>query len=212
MQLVPSLCYLSISCGQTWTPYTRCWSRQARSVETRQTHHLRLPQQIILQHLRQRGPPPTLVPRPPLVRHKAPIPLYLEAESLFWGKRKKRKKKTISKHNSWNENSSEVLDKKVLFRVHSIVQKREKWNSNCSNLSLDKLWNRESFFFFFCHLEIVYFYGREWRSWSSFLKVTMEINSIRRWNFVLCQETKIRIENFQKRKISRAKNYFFLNE
>lgn len=66
-----ALLCLFISCGQTWTPYTRCWSRQARSVETRQTHHLRLPQQNIpppVQHLRQRGPPPIPVPRPPLVR------------------------------------------------------------------------------------------------------------------------------------------------
>lgn len=66
-----ALLCLFIPCGQTWTPYTRCWSRQARSVETRQTHHLRLPQQntpLPVQHLRQRGPPPIPVPRPPLVR------------------------------------------------------------------------------------------------------------------------------------------------
>lgn len=66
-----ALLCLFIPCGQTWTPYTRCWSRQARSVGTRQTHHLRLPQQNIpppVQHLRQRGPPPIPVPRPPLVR------------------------------------------------------------------------------------------------------------------------------------------------
>lgn len=66
-----ALLCLFIPCGQTWTPYTRCWSRQARSVETRQTHHLRLPQQNIsppVQHLRQRGLPPIPVPRPPLVR------------------------------------------------------------------------------------------------------------------------------------------------
>lgn len=40
-------------------------------METRQTHHLRLPQQntpLPVQHLRQRGPPPIPVPRPPLVR------------------------------------------------------------------------------------------------------------------------------------------------
>lgn len=66
-----ALLCLFIPCGQTWTPYTRCWSRQARSVETQQTHHLRLPQQNTpppVQHLRQRGPPPIPVPRPPLVR------------------------------------------------------------------------------------------------------------------------------------------------
>lgn len=66
-----ALLCLFIPYGQTWTPYTRCWSRQARSVETRQTHHLRLPQQntpLPVQHLRQRGLPPIPVPRPPLVR------------------------------------------------------------------------------------------------------------------------------------------------
>lgn len=67
-----ALLCLFIPCGQTWTPYTRCWSRQAKSVETRQTHHLRLPQQNtpppVQQPLRQRGPPPIPVPRPPLVR------------------------------------------------------------------------------------------------------------------------------------------------
>ena len=68
--------------GQTWTPYTRCWSRLARFVEIRQIHHLRLPQQIILlpAQLRQRGPLPNPVPRPPLVR---PTPI-LNQRSHFY--------------------------------------------------------------------------------------------------------------------------------
>lgn len=43
------------------------------------------------------------------------------------------------------------------------------------------------------------------------MKEEMEINSIRRWNFVLCQEKKIRIENFQKKKkkkINREKKFW----
>lgn len=100
-----SLCYLCISCGQMWTPYTRCWSRQARSVETRQTHHLRLPQQIILRHLRQRGPPPTLVPRPPLVRHSTDSSSPWSRISIW---------KKIQFQNTFLRNKS-VLDE-VLFR------------------------------------------------------------------------------------------------
>lgn len=64
------------------------------------------------------------------------------------------------------------------------------------------------FLFFFCHLEIVYFYGREWRSWSSFLKVTMEINSIRRWNFVLWRN-KNKNRKFSKEKNKPSEKLFF---